>query len=98
MLLPTQTQLSLDSHPSCIHKGYKYILYSIQIRHALKIFMHCIHLHSRLDSSLDNSKNYHYCITWMGENSGVKVSLWFREFEEIALLQRLQHWQLNLAL
>lgn len=86
MLLPTQTQFSLDSNPSCIDKGYKYILYSIQIRHALKIFMHCIHLHSPLDSSLDNSKNYHYSIAWTGENSSVKVSLSFREFEEIALL------------
>lgn len=98
MLLPAQPQFSLDSHPSCIHKGYKYILYSIQIRRALKIFIHCIHSHSPLDSSLDNCKNYHYSITWMGENSRVKVSLSFREFEETALLQRVQLWQLNLAL
>lgn len=34
---------SLDPCPSRTQKGYKYTLYSIQIRRAQEIFMHCIH-------------------------------------------------------
>lgn len=85
MFLPAQTGFPLNSHPSCVHKGYKYIFHSIQIRHALKIFIHCIHSHSPLDSSPDNSKSCHYSIVCRGENSSVEV---------VYLLENLRKFQL----
>lgn len=53
-------------------------------------------LHSPLDSSLDNSENYHHSIARAEEISSANVGLAFRALEATAPL--LQRRQLELAL